>query len=251
MSRKLQALKCVLLFLLVLGFQWILISLVNANFLPQWVQTKAYLPSQALFILISVLLMKSESASFREHGFSFPEGIDTFFAISVFLAALYALITVFFPGSIEGLEAFPAASLSFDSFTTAIGILTASIAVEIVFRGYIQTSLTKAYGIRPALLVNSLMSTLYLFSLPLYTPTDSTMLPYAALTLFAESIFLSLFFDKTKSLIPPIAFSASLSLLYNFTPVRATPAAYTPVILVATYIFLTPLMLLLVARRTR
>jgi membrane protease YdiL (CAAX protease family) len=243
--------KSVLLFLLAFGSQQIMIFLNNARLLPGWIQSSAYLPIQVLFIFVSILLLKAEGASLAEHGFSFPQGTDTFFAVSIFLATVYILVITFLPGSVEGFIALPAVAVSLGFFLTSASILIAAVTIEIVFRGYIQTNLKKSIGLWPALIASSAMSAIYMLPLSLYPQGDSMILPTAALTLLAESFFLSVFFDETKTLIPTITYSASVALLYNFTPLRAISTDYTPAILIVTYIFLTPVMLLLVTRRTQ
>jgi len=241
MSRRVWLMRCFFLFLLVFALQQIISIFAYTQSLPEHLQPFIHLATQISFACIPIILMKVEGSGLREHGLLIPKAAGRHFSMSILLAVLYILITVFLLGSITGVEASPTIPISFNLFLTAVSILLASIATEIIFRGYIQTKLTNAYGFFPALLISSVMSTLYMFSLPLYAEVNSTPLFYV-LSLFAESIFLAIFFKKTKTLLCPITYSASASLLYAVTPLKPIAAEYTSMILVLVYIFLTPIM---------
>jgi len=248
MLAKLPIVKCFLLFILVFGFGQITNALGYVLQFPEWLRTGVYFSTQILLLCISILFIRTENSSFRGHGFLLPEGAGMYVSASVFLALLYIIITIFLPGSLTGFEAFPTAIPPSGFLLVVVNILLASTATETIFRGYIQTNFTKAYGFFTALLVNSVMSTLYLFPLSSVADTSSTIVFYSLLSLFAESIFLSIFFAKTKTLLCTATYSTIASLLYNFTPVKAITTEYAPLILVITYVFLAPLMYLLVLK---
>jgi membrane protease YdiL (CAAX protease family) len=239
--------KSLLLFALVFGVQQIISILTRIYVSHGWLQNVAYLPTQVLFIYASLLFMKKENISFRKQGFLMPDGANMYFSIAILLALVYVLATIFLPGILAVFENLPTFSLSASFFLTIGVVLLSSFATEITFRGYIQTNLKRAYGLLPALLINSIMSTSHMLSLPYYIEAASTNTFYAVPILFAENTFLSMFFLRTKTLLCPITYSASIVILYIITPLRALAAEYIPLVQIATYVFLIPLMQFLVA----
>jgi hypothetical protein len=71
------------------------------------------------------------------------------------------------------------------------------------------------------------MSTVCLLTIPFYAEVNSTMLLQNAIVLFAESVFLSVLFRKTRTLLCPIAYSATTAFLYAFTPLKAVEGQYS------------------------
>lgn len=192
--------------------------------------------------LITVLLIRAEGSGFREHGFLTPKRTNRLLAISLFLAVLYVLIVIFVPGGISGFEALPGAPFSWDLLFTSGNILLAVIAAETVFRGYIQKDLENAYGFSVALTVVSIMFTLYMLPITSYSTVDSGELIRRSLPFLADSVFLCFFFRETKTLLCPIAFATTVTLLETFTPLEPTAIEYTTLVSLLCYIFFVPIM---------
>lgn len=233
MPTKVPVIKCFFLFILTFGLQQIRSAFSYISPSAEWLQSIIFLVATC----IPILIIKTEGASFREYGFLIPEGISRYFWASLFLAFFYVCTIIFLPGSVVGLEASPPVSISLSFFLTTASILLSSVAAETVFRGYIQTSLTNAYGFAQALIISSIMFTLYMLPMPLYVEVGSTMFFHTAPSLFAESIFLGIFFKKTKTLICSITYSTSATFLYTFTPLKPITSEYAILILVIPYIF--------------
>ena len=192
--------------------------------------------------LVTVLLVKAEGSGFREHGFHIPKRANRLLAIALFLAVLYVLIVIFMPGGVSGFEAVPGAAISWDLLSTAGSVLLAVIAAEAVFRGYIQTDLQNAYGFSVALIVVCAAFTLYMLPITLYTTVGPTELFRRSLPLLAESVFLCFFFKETKTLLCPIAFVTTVTLLQTFTPLEPTATEYATLVSLICYVFLVPIM---------
>ena len=192
--------------------------------------------------LIVVLLIGSERSGFGEHGFLTPNRLNRLLAISLFLAFLFTLVVIFVPGGASGFEALPGAPISWDLLFTCGNTLLAVIAAETVFRGYVQTELENAYGFSLALTVVSIMFTLYMLPLSVYSTVDSGSLIRLSLPLLADSIFLCYFFRETKTLLCPIIFATTVTLLETFTPLVPTSGEYTSLVSLVCYIFLVPVM---------
>jgi len=192
--------------------------------------------------LIAVLLVKAEGFGFREHGFHLPKRANRLLAISLFLAVLYVFIGIFVQGGIAGFEAVPGALISWDLLFTGGSVLLAVIAAETIFRGYVQTNLENAYGFSAALIVVSIMFTLYMLPITLYFTAGSAELLRRSLPLLAESVFLCFLFRETKTLLCPIAFATIVTLLETFTPLEPTATEYTTLVSLMCYIFLVPIM---------
>lgn len=193
-------------------------------------------------VSITVAFIKAERLDFREHGFHVPKRANRLLATSLFLAVLYVIIVIFLPGASSGFEAFPSAPISLDLLFATGTILLAAIAAETVLRGYVQTNLDNAYGFYPALIAVSLMFTLYTLPTTVYSTADSTELIRLLLPILAEGAFLCFFFKETKTLLCPIAFAATVTILETFTPLQPTATDYATVVSILGYIFLIPLM---------
>ena len=192
--------------------------------------------------LVVVLLIKAEGLGFREHGLHVPKRANTLLAISLFLAVLFVLIIIFVPGSSAGFEAVPATAISWDLLFTAGSILLAVVAAETVFRGYIQTEFENAYGFYAGLIVATATFTLYMLPVTLYTTASSTELFGRSLPILAESVFLCSFFKETKTLLCPVAFATTVTILETFTPLEPTATEYAVLVSLICYVFLVPIM---------
>lgn len=229
---------CVVLFLLVFGLHQGIEFLINTS--PGFVWLRV--PSLLIIISIAFYFMKTGGSDLREYGFLFPKKTGRLLAISLLLAVLYALVVIFVPGGMSMFEALPGAEFTWDLLFEIVTILLASIAVETVFRGYVQTRLTSAYGFSITLVVVAAMSTLYMLPLHLYFEASPNLLLYQAVPLLAGSAFGCFFFKETKTLMCTIAFSATATWLTAFTPLRATATEYTTMVSTLLYIFLVPIM---------
>jgi membrane protease YdiL (CAAX protease family) len=198
-------------------------------------------------ISISIVFIKAKGLDFREHGFHLPKKANRLLATSLFLAVLYVIIVIFLPGAASGFEAFPSAPISLDLLFAAGSFLLAAIAAETILRGYVQTSLDNAYGFPAALIVVSVMFTLYMLSIRVYSTADSTELIRLSLPTFAESTFLCFFFKETKTLLCPIVFAATVTILQTFTPLQPTATDYATVVSILCYIALTLIMHVLIS----
>jgi hypothetical protein len=143
--------------------------------------------------------------------------------------------------------AIPAVSLSSGFFLAVGSVLLTSIAAETIFRGYVQTNLANLYEFSTAMIAVSAMFTMYTLPITLYFTSDSTTILNQLLPVFAESVFLCFLFAETKTLICPIAFSVTVTLLQTFTPLQAASNQYPGLLAVITYAVLIPAMQIFVA----
>jgi membrane protease YdiL (CAAX protease family) len=194
-----------------------------------------------------VLFIRFESLGFREHGFLIPKRAKRLLSISLFLAFLYVLVALFVPGSISGFEASPSVPVSWALLFSAGSIVLAVIAAETVFRGYIQTEFEKALGTYGSITVVSVLFTLYMIPITLYSIPGSTELVRLSLPLLTGSLFLCFFFRETKTLLCPIAFAATATILETITPLEPTAVEYTTLVSLMCYIFLVPIMQMFIA----
>lgn len=238
MSAKARVIRCFILFALALGLHQTSDLISNTNLSLGWVSTLALFVT----VLIPFLFLRAERSSFGQHGFVTPKGARRLLAMSLFLAVLYSLIIIFVPGGASGFEAVPAVPLSWDLFFAGGSVLLASIAAETIFRGYVQTELANVYEFFTALIVVSAMFILYTLPITLYLTSDSATILGQLLPVFAESVFLCFLFAETKTLLCPIAFSATVTLLQTFTPLQAMSSEYSTPLAVITYAVLVPVM---------
>lgn len=216
----------------------------------EWIQHLIHVLTAILFTVTSILLVRATRNSFKEYGFSIPQDLKGGVIASLLLAVTYMLVTVFLPGSFSGFESLPPDSpLNFGSYF--LNNLLIYLAIESVFRGYIQTNFTRIYGFSTALCASAIMSTVYNFSFLTYIRLDTTTILYT-LSLFLEGILLGFFFHSSKTLFCPILFGATASTLYLFTPLVVTAPDSTIILFkIIAYIVLVPLVQILVARRTK
>jgi membrane protease YdiL (CAAX protease family) len=218
---------------------------------PEWLQDFTHILAYITFTSVSLILIKANKSNFREYGFLIPEDPGGYLSISLILALVYVLITIFLPGNVGGFEAFPAFPATY-VFAGAAESLLASVASESVFRGYIQTNLTKAYGFLQALLISSVMFALCSFSFLSYVGLDTAIVFSNSLFFLFQGIFLGVFFQRTGTLMCPITFYTAVSFMYYFTPLK--PVATEPVNLllkITAYIILSPLSHFLLVQRAK
>ena len=249
-EKRVKVSLCFFLFIFVFGLHQTIDILASIHLIPEWLQLFAHAAIHVVFIGASIMLIKAEGSSFREHGFWLPNNSSRYFSISALLALVYILITLFLPGSIMDFEAFPAIPLP-SVFLEIVSILLTSLATETVFRGYIQTNLTRVYGSFSAICISSLMFALYKFPLSWLPGLDTTSVLYNALSPFIASIFLGFLFQKAKTLACPVTFYAALLLLSSLTPLRANTTGIMTLFFEATaYIILTLLLHLILLKET-
>lgn len=212
--------KCILLFLMILGIQ-------------AWGGLHYVLTLMVIFI--TVILIKIEGGSFQRYGFQISEKIRIYFLLSLFLAFFYTTVIIFLPGIMSNFEAYPS-YYSIETLEGAFAILLEVVAFEIVFRGYIQTSLTEILDFPYATLITSIMFTICIVP----TSVNASGLIFTlliVLSAFAESIFLCILFKKTKTLICPILYSASVIFLDAITPLKPISSEYAHITSIVLYIF--------------
>jgi len=241
MSAKLRDLRMLFIFLIAIGMQLIFNLLTLARILLRNSYFTFNLAACLLTFCLVVLFIKLEHGKFKEHGFCLSRNVGGAFSISLLLAVISVIVNVFILGSITNFEAFPQPALSYGLFTEIFVIFITNIAIEALFRGYLQIKLKKLIGFPYALLVSSVMSTLYISLLLLNSEVrlQLTILLPNLLTNFAKSCFLGVLFNKTRTLLSPIVFSAGLSIFYLITPLKVLAPEYLVLMVsTATYAFL-------------
>jgi hypothetical protein len=154
---------------------------------------------------------------------------------------------VFLPGSSAGFELLPPVP---QAPLESIEILLTSLACESVFRGYIQRNLTRAYGFLPALGISSFMFSLYGLPFPSLPSFGLTFLFTNIVSLFVLGSFLSIFFQKTMTLVCPMTFYGVLLFTNRLTPLKAIISEYTLLFFsVTAYIFLILLVYVLARKK--
>ncbi|MEX0961725.1 MAG: type II CAAX endopeptidase family protein [Simkaniaceae bacterium] len=97
-------------------------------------------------------------------------------------------------------------------------VILAPFCEEFLFRGFIQNSLKRLFGLIPTLLITSL-----LFSLIHYSPSQGYANLPLLTTLFVFSLFLGFSYEKTGSLLAPIF----LHLIFNLVTILRIMALYS------------------------
>jgi len=239
-----------LLFFFVFGIRQAIDALKYFQLVSEWLQSLVYTFAQILFICTLIILIKTENCNFQDHGFFIPDDLSGCLSISLILAFVYVIVTIFLSGNLLGFEAFPASPLS-QVFAGVINSLLASIAVEGVFRGYIQKNLTTFFGLSKALLISSLMFASYSIPFLSYLGLDSATIIVNALFFVLEGFFLGFLFQRTATLISPITFYTAISFLQYFTPLNVVTTEYTiRFFQIMAYIILVQLLHLLLILRT-
>jgi membrane protease YdiL (CAAX protease family) len=217
---------CKQLFLFFYLFVFASWQMVNALFYAfpflEQLRPFVYLMVQTAYIVLLVLLMRKSSSNFGGYGYLWPEEPRKYIAISLLLAVLYSFVTIIIPGVFAGYDVFP--SVSFTEFFLVILLaLVASFASETIFRGYIQSRLTKLGGFPSALLTTSIMFALYELTL---LPFNLFHFFYEILVFLAVGIFLGILFYRTKTLLCPIIFYFTISIFKSLVTVRAITSEY-------------------------
>ena len=218
MHMKLIA-KCILLFLMILGIQ-------------AWSELQHVLALMVIFI--TVALIKIEGSGFQQYGFQISEKTRKYFLLSLFLAFFYTTVTIFLPGSMSKFEAYPP-YYSIETLEKVLAVLLEAVAFEIVFRGYIQTTLTEVFDFPYAALITSIMFTICIVSAGV-NAYGLILTLLIVLSAFAESIFLCILFKKTETLLCPILYSASVIFLDTITPLKPISSEYTHITSIVLYI---------------
>jgi membrane protease YdiL (CAAX protease family) len=238
MQKRGYVIRCFMVFALAFGLRQATVFFLGNGPYEEGVGSLTSL----VIVSMTVLLIKAEGSGFRKHGLHLPKRANRLLAISLFLAVFYVLIVIFVPGGISGFEAIPAAPISWEMLFTGASVLLAAVAAETLFRGYIQISLESAYDFPTALVVVTLMFTLYMLPIRLYFTNDSGEFIRESLPLLAESVFLCFFFREAKTLLCPIVFPATVTLLEEFTPLEPTAKDYITLVSLLSYIFLVVIM---------
>jgi hypothetical protein len=226
--------------------------MVNAlkNFrLPyEWLYHFLWITVQVTSLSITIILIRKSKSNFQRYGFLIPEDFNGHLSLSLSLAFIYVIMTLFLPGNFTGFEAYPPNSTLY-VFTRVMETLLVSTVNESVFRGYIQTNLM-SYGFLKALWISSLMFAIYSLSSFLYL--DAAITFYNLLFFLMEGIFLGILFKKTGTLICPISFYSTVSFLYYFTPLKLIAIEYIVILLkTAAYPILVPILYLLLRHRAK
>jgi len=216
---------CLLLFLFVFGLWQIMYVLIDAHLLPEWLQPSMYLEVYILSIGAAALLIVNGGSGFQDYGFWWPEDSLKPLFVSMFLALIYILITLFLPGSIKLFKAMPPITYS-QAFVVIVNALFLSLASESVFRGYIQTNLTKAYGFPLAVCFSSVMFSLHNLPLLLLSKLDPTYIFTSMVSLFMTGIFLGFFFERTETLSYPVIFYTFALVLHYLTTLEVATNGY-------------------------
>jgi len=215
--------ECLFMFLIVFGLWQIWYIFSSAYSLPEGIRDLMNAVVQIAIVAIFTLAIILNGSNFGEYGFKWFEDSRKQIAISVCLAGVYILITLYFQGLIVGFSPLPPIPLPqvFIEFTKA---LIASFATELVFRGYMQGKLTKAYGFLPALYISSFLFSLH--ALSILTTSALTDIVVEIMRVFVLGIFLGLFFQRTKSLVGPLSFQTTKELAYCIIPTATIPLTY-------------------------
>jgi len=212
-----------LFFYLFVFASWQIVNVLFYAFsFPEQLRPFVYLIAQTAYIVLSILLMRKDSPNFGGYGYSWPEEPRKYIAISLLLAVLYSFVTIIIPGVFASYDVFPSVSFT-EVFLAILLALVAGVTSETIFRGYIQSRLTKLGGFPPALLTTSIMFALYELTL---LPFNLFHIFYEILTFLAVGIFLGIFFYRTKTLLCPIIFYFTISIFKSLVPVRAISSEY-------------------------
>jgi len=220
--------ECLFMFFVVFGLLqiWYVFS---SGYLPEGIRDLSKAVVQISIVAIFTFAIILSGSNFGEYGFKWFEDSRKQMAISVFLAGIYIVITLYLQGLIIGFESWtpPPLPQVFVEFAKA---LIAGFATEFAFRGYMQGKLTKAYGFLPALYISSFLFSIHnLRFLSVYTsPLDYVF--GEIIPLLILGIFLGLFFQRTKSLVGPLSFQTAKEFAYHVIPTTTPPYTYIKLI---------------------
>jgi membrane protease YdiL (CAAX protease family) len=219
---KLLSLPFLCFYLFVLA-SWQMIGVLFYAFsFPGGLQSAVYFAVEIAYIVVLVSLIKRENSSFGGYGFLWPEETLKYVAVSLLLAVFYSFIIIVLPGIYAGYDAFPSASIM-GSLSIILLSLVASFTVEAIFRGYIQSKLTKLSGFPQALIATSVMFALFTVH---FLPFDFSSILFEVLSLFIMGFFIGVLFYRTKTLLCPVIFYFGLSIISSLVPVRAVSSEY-------------------------
>ena len=204
--------------LLFLAYLIQVINLVLSRYMSPVLAENLHVILYMLLIGVLILFIRLRGENLRDYGFLIPKNLLAYLSLTAFLAIIYLLITVFLPGGIVSIVAFPVPSF-FILISDTMSCFIAYIATESIFRGYIQTNFKQLYGFIYALLFSSVTFAFYNF--PLFLNGDAALIPYKFLSAFSKGVFLGVFFQRTKTLMCPIIFLTATSFLYYFTSLKA------------------------------
>jgi membrane protease YdiL (CAAX protease family) len=189
---------------------------------PGGLQSAVYLAVEIAYIAVLVSLVNRENSSFGGYGFLWPEETLKYVAVSLLLAVFYSFITIVLPGIYAGYDAFPSASIM-GSLSIILLSLVVSFTVEAIFRGYIQSKLTKLSGFPRALIATSVMFALFTVH---FLPFDFSSFFFEVLSLFIMGVFIGVLFYRTRTLLCPIIFYFGASVIGSLVPVEAAGSEY-------------------------
>jgi len=210
--------------LLFLAYLIQVINLVLSRYMSPVLAENLNIILYILLIGVLILFIRLRGENLRDYGFLIPKNLLAYLSLTAFLAIIYLLITVFLPGGIVSIVAFPVPPF-FILISDMMSCFIVYIATESIFRGYIQTKFKQLYGFIYALLFSSVTFAFYNF--PLFLNGDATLIPYKFLSAFSKGVFLGVFFQKTKTLMCPIIFLTATSFLYYFTSLKAMASEHS------------------------
>jgi membrane protease YdiL (CAAX protease family) len=220
---KLSSLPFVCFYLFVL-VSWQMIDVLFYAFsFSGELQSAVYLVVQMIYVAILISLIRKENSNFGGYGFFGPEETLKYVVVSLLLAVLYGFVVIIIPGIFVGYDVFPLAS-SADVLSIILLSLVASVTAETIFRGYIQSKLTRLSGFPRALIATSVMFTLYMLH---FLPFDFSSFLFEALSLFIMGIFIGALFYRTKTLLCPIIFYFTASIIESLVPARTVSSEYS------------------------
>ena len=205
------------IFLLFLAYLIQVINLVLSRYMSPVLAENLHVILYTLLIGFLILFIRLRGENLRDYGFIIPKNLLAYLSLTAFLAIIYLLITVFLPGGIVSIVAFPIPPF-FILVSDTISCFITYIATESIFRGYIQTNFKQLYGFIYALLFSSITFAFYNF--PLFLSGEAALIPYKFLSAFSKGVFLGVFFQRTKTLMCPIMFLTAASFLYYFTSLK-------------------------------
>jgi membrane protease YdiL (CAAX protease family) len=233
-------------YFLILGSWQVINVLSPALSLSEQFLPFLYLTVQIIYIGILVSLIRRENSSFRTYGFVWPEETKKYVAAILLLVASYAFIASFLPGIFEGYNVFP--TLSFTAlFSLISSTLIATFASETIFRGYLQTKLTELAGFPRALVLTSIMFSLFELS---FLPFDPSHIIFNGLSLFILGLFLGILYYRTKTLLCPMIFYFVISILNPIMSVEAVAPEYSKFLLQLAAVALSSLLLVVLTLKS-
>lgn len=194
---------------------------------------------QIAYSALLVLIIKKENSSLANYGYWWPKETNRFVLVCLWLAIFYISVMVFVPIAFARYNIFPQPS-SVEALSAIFLALVASFASETIFRGYIQSKLTKMIGFPCALIATSVM---FAANATLLWPFTLNSFFYTFLSLLVLGVFLGALFYRTKTLLCPIIFYGAVLAFGSLTPVEVVISANAKLFLHFAAIALSLLML--------